>query len=256
MKSAIFRTFLALAVLALFCMPVQAQDEETDGIAIVWQFSINDNQDDEFEEAVKGFHRFMADKEGAYHWDWYKVLTGPNTGKYIARSGNHDWADMDADHDWDDEADAYIDEHVSPHIDTATRMLFRTDHDLSNWPAENPGFKYFNLDVWNIKSGQGRKFNSGLKKIHELLVAGDFPVSYGFSYPVSGGVGGQIQLVTGHTSWADMAQPDPSFESILVEAMGEDEFASFMTDWGSTFDSGANWTVVHMKGMSHVDEDE
>jgi hypothetical protein len=255
MKSIKIQVLLSLVVLALFCLPVQAQEEETDGIAIVWHFVINDNEEDSFEEAVKGFHRFMADKEGAFHWDWYKILTGPDTGHYIARSSNHDWADMDADHDWEPDADAYINEHVSPLVANATRMLSRVDQDLSNWPKENPGFKYFNLDTWYIKGGQGRAFRAGLSKIHEHLVAGGFPVHYGFSYPVSGGSGSQIQLVTGHTSWADMASPDPSFEKILSEAMGEEEFASFMSEWGSTFKSGENWTVTHLRGLSHLDEE-
>jgi hypothetical protein len=255
MKSIKIQVLLALAVLALYCLPVQAQEEETDGIAIVWHFVVNDNEDDAFEESVKGFHQFMADKEGAYHWDWYKILTGPDTGDYIARSANHNWADMDADHDWEPDANAYIKENVAPHIQSSTRMFMRTNEEFSNWPDENPGFKFFNLDRWHIKNGQGREFRAGLAKVHKLLVDGGFPVSYGFSTPVSGGKGNQIQLVTGHTSWADMAEPEPSFESILTKAMGEEEFATFMSDWGTTFWPGDNWTVSHLRGLSHFDDE-
>ena len=44
-------------------------------------------------------------------------MTGPNTGKFIARTGNHSWADFDAEHDWQDQAGEKFEELVAPHIE-------------------------------------------------------------------------------------------------------------------------------------------
>ena len=257
MRSKILVPFLAALLALAFCLPALAQDgEKNDNMAIVWVFDIKDDQEDAFEEAVKAFHRdFMADKEGAFHWDWYNVLTGPNTGRYIARSGGHNWADLDAEYDWEDEVDAYIEANISPYIDHAERYMSVGDNDIHNYPEDWSNMRYINLEEWHVSNGMGRKFNEGLKTIHGHLKEGDFPVYYAFSYNASGGKGNTVTLATFHENWASMAEPSPSFGEIMVEAMGEEEFQSFIADWSSTFKTGRTWTVVHRQDLSHFDDE-
>ena len=48
-----------------------------------------------------------------------------------------------------------------------------------------------------------------------------------------------------------MADTDPSFYDIMSKELGGDEtFNEFMSEWGSTFKSGANWTVKRMPEAS------
>ena len=94
----------ALALIS-FMSPVVAQDDdENDGLARVVLITAKDGQNKALEEAITKYHHLMASKKGAWRYNWYSIETGPNTGKYIARSGDHNWADFDATHDWDEEA--------------------------------------------------------------------------------------------------------------------------------------------------------
>ena len=108
-------TIFCLAVFMLSLVAansvVYAQDE-TDRVAVIWYVDAKDGMEDEFEDAVKAFHNFMADKEGHWRWEWTSVLTGENTGQYRARSGDHNWADMDVEYAWEDEVDAYFEKNV------------------------------------------------------------------------------------------------------------------------------------------------
>jgi len=48
-----------------------------------------DGQAKALEEAITKYHHYMADKKGAWRYNWYSIVTGPDTGKYIARSRDH-----------------------------------------------------------------------------------------------------------------------------------------------------------------------
>lgn len=90
-----------------------------------------------------------------------------------------------------------------------------------------------------------------MKQIIDTLKAGNYPGYFGFYSVVSGGHGGQIQLVSANKGWSDMADKDPSFYELMSKELGgEDEFNAFMADWGSTFKSGQNSTVERMAEAS------
>jgi hypothetical protein len=238
----LFQALLTACLISAFTM-VQAQDEETDNVAVVWYITAEDGKDSEFEAAVKGFHEFMADKEGHWEWQWYSILTGPDTGNYLARSGNHNWADMDVDNDWDDEVNAYFNENV-------TRSIAVSEDETYHWPESMDEYNYFRVTDWHIKQGQGSEFNSNLKKIHEALQEGGWGGYYTFSYNSSGGRAGDAVLVTPHKNWADMAAKEPSFFSVLSETLGEEEAQALLDTFGATYKAGEVRTLRWRKDMN------
>ena len=44
-----------------------------------------------------------------------------------------------------------------------------------------------------------------------------------------------MSLVSFHTSWADMAAPDPTFEAIMVQALGQDGFMEWANELGENY---------------------
>ena len=154
MKKINFVLMYMLISMFLFSTAVQAQDEEEEqnpDVAVIWSMKAVDGKDQEFEAAVKAFHEFMADKEGHWTWEWYSVLTGENTGSYLARSGGHDWADMDVKNDWDEEVGAYFNENLAPLIENATRQITVGEDEVVNWPEDFDEYNYFRLTDWYIK---------------------------------------------------------------------------------------------------------
>ena len=228
-----------------------AQDEEAnDGIAQIVLITAKDGHAKALEEAITAYHHYVADKEGAFRWQWYSILTGPETGKYVARTGGHNWGDLDATHDWDDEVGDKFASDVQPHIASAEVIIRRTKDDVGIWPDSLDDYPYFSVTTWHIKQDQGKAFNDGLKKIDAALKEGGFPVYYTFSSAVSGGKGEQVNLVIPRKSFADMAPKEPSFDDIMNKAMGEEGAAAFLAEWSQTYYTGQNRLIKYRPKLS------
>jgi len=249
----LFKALLALSLISVFSLLQAQEDEDNADVAMLWSVTAVDGKDAEFEAAVKGFHEFMADKEGHWDWQWYSVLTGEDTGSYRARSGGHNWADIDVEHDWDDEVDAYFEENVSPFIDTATRSITVGEDEIVNWPESLDEYNYFRITDWQIKQGQGNAFETNLKKIHAALQEGGWGGYYYFAYNSSGGRSGSVVLVSPHKNWADMAEKEPDFFSVLSEQLGEDGAGELLDEFSTTYRAGDVTTLRWRKDMNPDD---
>ncbi len=91
---------LTLVVSLFLIMPAQAEDEENNNIAQLILITPTAGHGQDLIEAVTEFHHWVAGKEGHLEYTWFEILTGPDTGNYIARSGEHIWSDFDAEYDW------------------------------------------------------------------------------------------------------------------------------------------------------------
>ena len=249
MKNGIKMALLSLLIGIFWVMPVQAQENE--GVATVVMITAKAGQEDALVKAITDYHHWVSGFEGHMEYTWYEILTGKNTGKYIARSGGHNWADFDAKYDWQEESGKVFEANVAPHIENATRMMTTDMDEFSHWPESFEGYTHFHVQEWYIKGGQYGKFRRGLKKVTETLIAGNFSGYWGFMSVASGGHGNQIQLVTAHKGWADMTEKDPSFFDIMSKALGgPEEFDTFMGEWGSSFKEGNSQMVKRMPEAS------
>jgi len=229
-----------------------AQDEEkNDGLARVVMITAEDGHEKALEDAITAYHHYMGGKDGAWHYQWYSIETGPNTGKYIARTGNLNWEDFDAEHDWDEEAGARFVSDVQPHIAEAIVTITRTDDELGMWPDSMEGYNYFSVTNWYVKPGQNRAYNDGMEKVNTLLKEGGWPNYYAFTYPVSGGKNNQVTLVSPRKNFADMAPKEPKFYDILTKAMGEEEAKAFLAEWSLTYTSGQNQLLSYRPKLSN-----
>jgi len=240
----------SLALLGSMSIAVAQDEEKNDGLARVVLITAKDGHAKALEEAIVKYHHFMGKKEGAMRYTWYSIETGKDTGKYIARSGNHNWADFDAKHDWEAEAGAKFASLVQPHIASAIVTITQNDDTLGIWPDSLEGYEYFSVSSWRINPGHYAAFSEGLKKIDAALKEGDFPGYYSFIDTVSGGDGNSISLVSPRKNYADMAPKKPTFMEIMAKAMGEEETKAFMAEWGATYTSGENMLLRVMAEQS------
>ncbi|MGB5291238.1 MAG: hypothetical protein WBN41_07285 [Lysobacterales bacterium] len=247
---------VALTLLSSMSIAIAQDEEKNDRLARVALITAKDGQAKALEEAIVKYHHFMGKKKGSMRYHWYSIVTGQDTGKYIARSGGHNWADFDAKHDWDEESAAKFASLVQPHIANAVVTYTQTDDELGIWPDSLEGYEYYSVTSWHIKPGHGAAFNEGLKKIDEVLKAGGFPTYYNFIDTVSGGSGNTTTLVSPRKNFADMAPKEPAFMEVMGKAMGEDEAKAFMADWSKTYTSGENMLLRHMAEQSDYGDDK
>ena len=242
---------LSFLVSLFWLMPVQADNHENEGIARAAMITAKDGHEETLIKAITDYHHWIANFEGHHKYTWYSIETGPNTGKYIARTGGHNWADFDAEYDWQKEAGEVFEKNVAPHIENVEIYFTKDMKEFSHWPESWEGYTHFSVEDWYIKNGQYGKFRSGLKKVVDTLKAGGYKNHWGFHSIESGGHGGQVRLVGANKGWAGMSDEDPSFYKIMSEALGgEEQFHAFMSDWGSSFKVGHNRMVKRMPEAS------
>lgn len=248
------RNLLVLLLGLLWLLPATAQEQGNIGTLV--KITPKKGHDDELIEAITDYHKWIADKEGAMRYNWYKVLTGPDTGLYYAWSGGHDWKDFDADYEWESEAGKMMRDKVMPHVEDMDRMMARTMNDWSNWPENWDGYTHFHLTDWYVNSGQNGAFRKGLVKIVETLKAGGYSEHWGFHWMESGTRGNHLVVVSPTKGWAGMAEPEKTFYDIVSKELGgEEAFEAFMSDWGATFKAGASMTVEYMPEASDYGDD-
>ncbi|MBE9548700.1 MAG: hypothetical protein IMF09_04775 [Proteobacteria bacterium] len=228
----------ALLILLLACMflstaVIAADEEKTDNVAVVWQMDITDGKHQIFEDAIKSFHNLYNKKPGHANWNWYKVETGPDTGQYIARSANHNWADLDAmENIWDDDLGKFWTLNVAPLIENAEKYLTMGDDEIYHW-TEGKKYKFYTLRDMHIKPGMD--FSKHLKVIHETLQKGGFKNDYALSWNISGGYGNSATFVFPAESWADMAEPSPTFAEVMKKNMDEDDFDELLGNYRDSY---------------------
>ena len=257
MKIKRFLIVLCSLALAVCITPTVAQDEaENDGVAQVIIITAKEGQNKALEEAITNFHHWLGDKEGSFRYQWYSVLSGPEVGSYVARSGNHNWADFDAEHDWDEEAGAKFEAEVLPNVEDATVIYTVAERDWGIWPDSLEGYKLFSITQWHVRPGQLGAFRRGLSRVDGILKEGGFPNHYAFRRTVSGGSGNTFTLVSPRKNFADMAPKEPSFFDIMSAAMategsdGTEEAGAFLAEWGSTYKSGDNILIRYNPELS------
>lgn len=249
MKMTVLRAIFCTLAAVSWLTPAYAQ--ETDGIATTVLITPKAGHEDALVKAITEYHHWVAQFEGHFEYTWYEILTGPDTGKYAARSGNHNWSDFDAEHDWQKEADKVFQNNVAPHIENVENLITSEMGEYSHWPESWDGYSHFNVQDWYVKNGRNSEFRRGLKQIVDTLKAGNFPGYWGFFSVESGGYGGQVRIVSAYKGWSDMIDKDPSFYDLMSKTLGgEEEFNAFMRNWGDTFKSGHNWTVRRMPEAS------
>ena len=246
----------SLTLIAYVSTTVAQDQQENDGLAQVVLITARDSQVQALEKAITDYHHYMADKKGAFRYQWYSITTGPDTGKYIARTGGHNWEDFDVTHDWDEEADAEFANKVQPYIEDADFRITRTDNELGIWPDSMDGYQYILITEWYIRTGHAGAFNRGLKKIDGILKEADWPNYYAFVWTVSGGKGNQITLVSPRKSFADMAPKEPSFIDAMNKAMGEEEARVFLAEFGRSYKVGRNFMLKYRPKLSDYGDSE
>ena len=95
---------------------------------------------------------------------------------------------------------------------------------------------------FHLRPGREQQFQQLVSQAMEVL-RDNLPGYWVWASPVSGGGAGPwTQLVGLYTSWADMAEGDPTFVSIMVGAMGQDGFETWMNNMNQTYRGIESWT--------------
>lgn len=211
--------------------------------------------DDQFDAAISAHAALRRAEMDPWSWAVYTIETGEDAGSYFVRSGNHQWADFDA-YDAAMPFQQKVGDHwrttVSPLIGEWSSMITAVDTSVSLLPTPMPAPAAFvNVTGFKLRPGMERQFFEGVGQAHAALKKANWPHPYLWAYPLSGHEDGPIVwLVSFHDSWADMAEPDPSFEAILMREMGEEEFGKWAERIGASMRGTTSATMRYRPDLS------
>jgi hypothetical protein len=209
----------------------------------------------QFEAALAAHAAVRREATDPWSWTVYVVETGADAGSFLIRSGNHEWADFDryeAAMPFQEQVGEHWNNTVAPLVGAWSSMITATDTSLSWNPQGMTGAPAFvKLTGFKLRPGMERRFMTVVREAHAALAAGQWAQPYTWSYPVSGHDDGPlVWLVTFHADWADMADPEPGFDAVMVQQLGEAEYARLMEDMGSAMRGTESMTMRFRPDLS------
>ncbi len=239
----------SLAVAVVFGnAPLFAQDNN---LARMYLVTPKQGMAAQFETALRDHAGWRAANGDPWTWNVYAAETGDDLGVFVIRSGNHSWADFDAyDASFAMQGLVHWNATVAPLVGTISSGIWAMDMENSSLPAEPMQPAFVNVTTFHLRPGMEQQFIEMVNQASEIL-KGHGWTNFLWESPVSGGgPGPTIDLATLHPNWADMAEPDPDFATIMIQDMGQEGFGEWMSGLGETYRGVESMTVRHRPDMS------
>ena len=228
----IFPTAVAAFVAALLVTPAHAQET----VARNYSMTPTDGMAAQFEAALKAHIQWRTENGDPWTWGVSTLETGEGLGEASVRSGGHSWAEFDTyDAGFGPKGLQHFQATVAPLLQSISSTIGTTNEAISNRPPTGRPLGFVTITTFHIRPDRQAQFSEAVASGTSILKEQGFPGFWVWTAPVSGGgMGPQMSLVALHTDWADMQEPNPSFEMILAQAMGEDDFREWAASFGES----------------------
>ena len=240
----------ALATALLLCvvaLPATAQGQ-TENIRQAYIHTVPLGMIAQFEEAVKQHIQWRKQNNDPWEWTWYQVVNG-GLGRYLVRSGNHRWADLDVRDAWEDRVGAVPNflATVGPFFESEDSSISQLDGALSRPPDDLSAMTLFAVTEFDVRlPGQ---FREAITKIGEGLDRGNWGRSYLWQMVANGG-STDATLVVPAENWAGLAPPAKPLPMLMAEVYGEQEANELMQQFASSIRSRNSYTLRVRRDLS------
>jgi hypothetical protein len=109
---------------------------------------------------------------------------------------------------------------ITPYTAAAQGSIWMYMKDVSHPPAGSGPSKMAEVNHFFLKPDGEREFTDAIRKINDAIGKTNWPVHYFWYTLINGGEGPHFVLVIPHDTWADMAEPEMSFDAMLEKAVG------------------------------------
>ena len=227
----------------------EAAQGQTEDIAQAYVHTVQPEMIAQFEEAVKQHVQWRKQNNDPWEWTWYQMVNGDGLGKYLVRSGNHRWADLDVRDAWDDRVGAgpHFLATVGPFFESEDSSISQLDGALSRSPDDLSAMTLFTVTEFDVRlPGQ---FREAITKIGEGLDRGNWGRAYLWQMVANGGTT-DATLVVPVENWAGLAPPAKSLPMLMAEVYGEQEANELMQQFASSIRSRNSYTLRVRRDLS------
>ena len=249
------RRIAVLLVVALFACMLPFASAQSGDVNVGWVYASvpKPGMIKQLEEGRKKHMDFHKKQNDTWRWEIWQVETGENTGNYLSTTFGHSWKDLDA---WEtkmgaaDTADGEV--NLAPYISSTTASIWMVLKDASRTPPGNETPKMAQVNHFLLKPGKDADFNSIIRKINDAINKSDWPVHYTWYALQDGGEGPHYALLVYLNGWADMAEPNPSFDAMLEKAVGRHDAESLMHSFDETIRREWTETIRFRPDLSYI----
>jgi len=205
-------------------------------IASRWVVWPKAGHEKEFEASVKEYVAWRKKNGDPFSWVAYQPVVGTDLTYYVFRSDDHQWKDLDTEDAWEMKTganDAY-DKSVGPHTEKVSHFFEEFDAAHSHMVGDPKDYKYFSVVTRNLKSGSRGEAMAAIDKIHKALSEQKWPYPYRLGWSIGGK--DSLRLVFPMKGYADMADPNPSVYQVLEKALGKEDAAATLKQFGTSLE--------------------
>ncbi len=243
------KTKLLLATVSvLVATPLIAQDNN---LARMYMVTPKDGMSAQFESALREHAKWRADNGDPWSWGTYAPETGDAIGSVVIRSSEHTWADFDEyDASFAMKGLVHWNATVAPLVESVASGIWAMDMENSSLPSDQMQPAVVNVTTFHLRPGREQQFGEMVSQASKILVKHGW-TNFLWESPVSGGgPGPTTDLVSLHPNWADMQEPDPDFATIMIQELGQDGFAEWISKLGETWRGMQSMTLRYRPDLS------
>lgn len=241
---AVFVTGAALAALA--------QDKS---VNVGWVYSsvIKPGMTKQFEEGRKRHMEWHRKQHDTWTWETWQIETGEHVGTYLSVTFGHTYQDLDT---WEqklgaaDTADAEV--NMAPYIAGGDTTLWMYMKEPSRPLPDNKPSKMAQVTHYMVKHGKESDFEDSIRKINDAIGKSTWPFHYAFYSLVDGGEQPHYALVFHMNGWADLAEPEPSFDVMMEKAVGRHDAQAVEHSFDSSVAKQWSETIRYRPDLSYV----
>jgi hypothetical protein len=239
--------FLGIMLLPALCTAQTAAAPAPGPLADSWLIWPKEGHRAEFEAALKETLAWRRQAGDPFEWRVFTPSLGEDLGHFVVRSGGHNWQDFDARAAWSEKAGSadHYRRVLGPHVDRIERYVIRLMPEQTYWPESDADYRFFGVTRLTLKSGSGRDVRSALQEMKQAAEKGKWDGGWAVS-SVVGGEGG-LQAVWRFTSWADMADRNPTFAQMVASVLGSEEAATALMARLNTNIESSDYTIYRIR---------
>ena len=204
-----------------------------------------------FEAAWKAHMEFREANGDPWTWDVLQEAIGDNAGRYVIRSANHSWADLDAVNA--DESAQVLQSHflttVAPLARETSSAVFGLQESLSNLPPADPPMNVVAVTVFRIDAENQMAMQEALQEYH--TAATEAGMYHAVLVPMIGGGDGPSILLAGFAeNFAGLEEPSPSILETMTAQHGEERTQEIAQAFLAGIESARSYVLVRRPDLS------
>lgn len=246
----LFRIAPLFALLFILVAPAQGTAQ---GSTLAFSFYVTPEAGSElaFEAAWRAHMEFREANGDPWTWEVFQEAIGDNVGRYVIRSANHSWADLDAvqAHESAQALQSHFLTTVAPLARETRSAVFGLQESISHLPPEDPPMNVVAVSVFRIDAENQMAMQEALQEYHAAATEAD--VYHAVLAPVvGGGDGPSILLASFAESFAGLEEPSPNILETMNAQHGEERTQEIAQAFLAGIEGAHSYILVRRPDLS------